>query len=83
MRLSVWIGTYVITTAVWIWLLIGRNAERHSGSGFLIFLLRDAWGASYDPGCLRLVAWIGLIFGTVIFVIGIIDPSARTLWDLL
>ena len=83
MSLPAWIAVYVLTSAVWVWLLIGGNAYRNSGSGFLIFLLRDAWGASYDPGCLRLVAWIALISETIVFIAGIADPSARTLWDLL
>jgi hypothetical protein len=82
MPLSLWIILYLVTAAIWIWLLIGRNADRYSGSGFLVYLLRDFWGASYNPGCLRLVAWIGLISETIIFILGINDPKARSFWDL-
>ena len=83
MSLSLWIILYVVTSAIWIWLLIGRNAERYSGSGILVYLLRDIWGASYNPGCLRFVAWLGLIAGTLVFLAGINDPDARSFWDFL
>lgn len=83
MSLAAWIAVYAITSAIWVWLLVGRNAERYSGSGVLVFLLRDFWGASYDAGCLRMVAWIGLIAGTILFIIGVLDPEARSLWDLI
>jgi len=83
MPLGLWIALYLVTSVVWIWLIAGWNAERHARSGFLVFLLRDFWGASYDPGMLRIVAWIGFLAGTVIFVLGLFDPAARSLWDLL
>ena len=82
MPLGLWIALYLVTSAIWVWLIIGRNADRHSGSGFLVYLLRDFWGASYSPGCLRVVAWIGLIAGTIIFFAGLKDPASRSFWDL-
>lgn len=82
MSLAVWVTLYVVVVAISVWMLWGRNAEKYSGSGFLVFLLRDFSAADESPGCLRAGAWLALIAATIIFIYGLYHPEDRAFWDL-
>jgi len=77
MSVVVWTILYLATASIWVWLLVNRNAEKSAHQWFMRFLIRDAWGSDYKASALRIIAWVGLIVETILYVIGLIPSSAR------
>ena len=82
MPLTLWIVLYVVLAGASLWITLGRNAEKFAGSGFLVFVLRDVWAGNESRGCLRAGGWIAFLAETVVFAYGVMNPEARSFWDL-
>ena len=78
MSLAVWIGTYVVVLACWMWIVRWGGADWIEGAfvADVFFFL----SSRMDAEAIRLIGWIAIGVTTLWFAVGLFLPAARFWW---